>query len=348
MLARRKLIELWKGDPSRVALSLDYHRELAADTMDAEDVSAYGAALIAAGNHDGGRVAIELAATLGKELDNDEVAFLGTHPVRMMAEDEPYRGAMEPDDRAELLADDGDEPLTGVFAALWEAAPLLWADTDAALAAIGATGADRLGGTSDIPAAAVFTRVARALRAPATVLFADHSAQAADIKVACVSPPVIVMGPNVLGSGDEQPSELELRFLLARAAELSRPERIFAQMDPDALEELVASLGRAFTKGNQATTSADERLRKTLPVKVRQRLSTILRGGIAGDAAARYRAASQRVANRAGLLICGDLDTAVRWARTRGLETDTRYLERMVLSPRYLEVRARLGIGVRR
>jgi tetratricopeptide (TPR) repeat protein len=351
MMARRKLLDLWSADPEHADRVLDYRRQLASDTMDPDDAASYAKALIETGHSDGGRVALELSAHLGRELDNDDVAFLGTHPVKMMAEDEPYRGAVEAEDRAALLSDPDDLPLTEVFASLWEAAPLMWSDTDAALERVDARYAERIGGTSEIPAAAVFTRVARALKAPATVLFADDRDRAADINVVFVSPPVITMGPNILGTGDEQPSDLELRFLLARAAELARPERIFARMPEADLANLVASVARLFGNIGEAgemTAQRDDRFLKTLPVRIRQRLKELLRERLPDNAIARYKAATKRVANRAGLLICGDLDTAVRWARTRGLESDTRYLERMVLAPKYLELRERLGIGVRR
>ena len=61
----------------------------------------------------------------------------------------------------------------------------------------------------------------------------------------------------------------------------------------------------------------------------------------------RYRRACLRSADRAGLLICGDIDTALRLGGLVGPDgkKQVRHLYEMVLKRGYLTARARLGVG---
>jgi hypothetical protein len=157
-------------------------------------------------------------------------------------------------------------------------------------------------------------------------------------------------------------SDLELRFQLARAAEMARPERIVASgLSGEQLSTLLASVVRVFgprtgtgESGAISTRDDDELLRTTLPVRVRTQLERQLaavRGRILD--AERYQRACQRAADRAGLLICGDIDTAVRFAGQAGAtgpdgKRQVRHLYEMVLKRGYLAVRTRLGVGATR
>ncbi len=249
MHARRALLALWRDEAERRDDVIELHRVLAADTLDAADVYGYAQALCRAGNADGGRALLELVAAMGQPLSNDDVKFLAVHPARVMAEDDPYRGTVDGDARAELIADDDDQPMAAVLTTLWEAAPLLWADVVEAQARMGMSGAHKVPAASDLPAATIYTRIARALDAPATVLYVTEQSDAPDVTVLCVAPPAVVLGPRLHGHGDAV-SDLELRFQLARAAELARPERIAAVgLPPDHLAALCASLVRLFGRG---------------------------------------------------------------------------------------------------
>jgi hypothetical protein len=288
---------------------------------------------------------------MGHDLDKKQVSFLGHHPVRLMAEDEAYKGTVDGDARRELLADDDDEPMAAIMAALWEAAPLLWADVAGAQARAGMGGARKLQTTGDLPSVTVFTRIARALDTPATVLYATDQSDAPDVTVLCVAPPVLVLGPRLHGSRANSVSDLEMRFLLARAAELARPERIIAAgLSTEHLAALCASLVRVFGRSGEAQGARedDELLRTTLPVRVRTQLEKLL-GASRGRAldADRYRRASLRAADRAGLLICGDIDTALRLGGVMGPDgkKQVRHLYELVLKRGYLAARARLGVG---
>ncbi|HKE17623.1 MAG TPA: tetratricopeptide repeat protein [Kofleriaceae bacterium] len=356
MHARRALLPLWQSDPERRDEVVELHRVLAADALDPAEVAAYAGALCRAGRADGGRALLEVAAALGQPLSNDDVQFLAVHPVRVMAEDDPYRGVLDSDARAELIADEDDEPMAAVLATVWEAAPLLWADVGEAQTRAGMTGARKLAASTDLPAATIYGRIARALDAPATVLHVTDQSDAPDVTVLCVAPPAVVLGPRLHGHGDEV-SDLELRFQLARAAELARPERIVAAGLPvEHLAALCASLGRLFGHrggsgggaGDGAAREEDEFLRRSLPVKVRTQLERLL--GQARPRAIlpeRFRRACLRAADRAGLLVCGDIDTALRLGGVTGPDGTRkhRHLVELPLRRGYLAARARLGVG---
>ena len=351
MRGRRRLVEIWKDDPERKDVIVEFSRVLAADSLDVADVVTYADALCERGVGDGGRAVLELAGAMGHALDSRQVSFLALHPVRVMAEDEAYKGTIDGDARAELLADDDDEPTAAIMAALWEAAPLLWADVEGAQTRAGMAGAKKLPTTGDLPAVTVFTRIARALEAPATVLYATNQADAPDVSVLCVAPPVLVLGPRLHGSRANSVSDLEMRFILARAAELARPERIIAAgLAADHLAALCASLVRVFGRGGgeAGAREDDELLRTTLPVRVRTQLEKLL-GATRGRAldVERYRRASFRAADRAGLLISGDIDTALRLGGITGPDgkKQVRHLYELVLKRGYLAARARLGVG---
>ena len=146
-----------------------------------------------------------------------------------------------------------------------------------------------------------------------------------------------------------------MRFLLARAAELVRPSRIVAAGQPAKVwEQLIASLWRIFGDADTASEVSesqhlqDEELRTTLPVRARAKLEDLLseRPQLAGSAApTRFLAACQRAADRSGLLLCGDMDSALRYA---AWQDDQTHLLRMPLQPAYLATRAQLGIDVKK
>jgi hypothetical protein len=57
----------------------------------------------------------------------------------------------------------------------------------------------------------------------------------------------------------------------------------------------------------------------------------------------RYIASCERAADRAGLLVCGDIATAIRMV---GGKANAHHLLDIALRDEYLDVRAKLGIGV--
>jgi tetratricopeptide (TPR) repeat protein len=348
MAARRSLLTIWEGVEGKEASLLEFRRELAACDLATEDVVEYAHALMAADDADGGRSTLELAGALGHEQSKKDVSFLARHTVRVMADDEAYNAGISNDIRATLLSDAHDKPMSIICGHLWEHAALLWSDVDEAFERSNVTEAKRVSAKGKVRAAAVFTRVARALNAPATVLYTTTAEGAPDVQVVCVSPPIVVFGSRLLKSDDI--SDLEMRFLLGRAAELAHPSRIIAAGQPAReFQELMGTIWRAF--GVSQSDSAeigdeqhkrDEKIRKTLPVRARADLEKLLTG-VSALSPEQFSEACVRAADRAGLLICGDLDTAIRHSAE-----DNKHLLEMPLQPGYLETRAKLGIGAKK
>ncbi|MBI4512440.1 MAG: tetratricopeptide repeat protein [Deltaproteobacteria bacterium] len=364
--ARRDLVALLAQRPDQ-ADALRLHLRLLVDAEQRPDeVLALGRALAtetAAGpvDEDGGRATLELAAALGETLSDSDRAYLARHPARILAADEAYSGALEESDRAALIAEEHDSPLAGILEALWEAAPLLWPDPGRALAALGMSSAERVSPVDAGAATAIYPQVVKALDAAATVLYQNRTPMAPDIALACAQPPVVVLGPRLLvtaaasGARVDLASDAEFRFLLGRAAELARPERIPAVGLPlRALSRLCAGLALAFggTKelcvddvDPEDAAAEAERLRQVLPLMVRKRLESLLDGIPQGGIdPARYHAACMRAADRAGLLACGDVVVAMGLV---GGPEKGKHLVRLAVKERYLAVRARLGVGTR-
>src|SRR5262249_5899569 len=180
---------------------------------------------------DGAHVALTLAAALGEALSPEDQAFLAAHPPRRMAPDETYAAALDDADVA-LLADGADGPLAELGTALGEAAALLWPDPAKAVG-----GAARRRGAGR---AAAFSHQVAKVVAPPTVLFEADAAGAPDATVVCASPPAVILGPRLLG---EAVGDIELRFILARAAFLTRPARLLgAGLAPERLALLAQAL----------------------------------------------------------------------------------------------------------
>ncbi len=357
MKARRALLAEWSQRDDKASELREFRKTLASSSLQVADIVEYAQGESEGGDADGARCAFELAAALGYEYNESDVAFLARNTTKVMADDEAYKGSLNTKARSALLTDPIDEPLATISRTLWESAALLWSDVDAALERSGVVQASRITATGKLRAAAIYTRIARAMSAPATILYKTDAEDAPDIQVVCVSPPVIVFGPRLAESGsDRNPvSDLELRFRLARAAELARPSRIVASGQPAHVwEQLIASLWRIFgdadseAEVSESQHAQDEELRTTLPVRARAKLEDILseRPQLAGSAApAQFLAACHRVADRSGLLLCGDIDTALRYAAQ---QDDQNHLLRMPLQREYLATRAQLGIDVKK
>ncbi len=166
VIARRRLLKLLPDD--QIDVQLEYRRFLATDTHDRQDIVDYARTLEQNGQIDAAFVTLELARELGHALDPLESAFLQNHPKRPLASDESYAGIIGNLDRDDLLTGDPGAPL---LQALWEAAPVIWADPAAALRRAGLENATRMTDTTRIPAATMFTRIAQAMGTPATVLY---------------------------------------------------------------------------------------------------------------------------------------------------------------------------------
>ncbi|MBT8493618.1 MAG: tetratricopeptide repeat protein [Deltaproteobacteria bacterium] len=348
MQARRGLLAMWKDSDETKERLVTYHRTLAADSRELEDIVAYGRAMSKAKQYDGARALLELGKVLGYELSEDDLVFMRKQPVRVMAPDEAYNGVLAEQLYRRVVGEADVALMSRVMATLWGSASLLFSDTETALAKAGLSSAERLTSSSNLPAAAIFTRIAKALKLPATLLYRSDEADQ-DVTIVCTSPPVVVLGPRLcVAEGDETLSDAELRFLLGRAAEMVRPENVIASGLPtEEFQELVDSLVSAFG-GGEPSTGAKE-LKTSLPVRTRQPLTDLVGQATGADLdAGSYQQAVERTADRAGYLLCADAEVSLQLVRARGSKEGVRHLVEVALRPEFVEARGVLGVGVLR
>jgi hypothetical protein len=133
------------------------------------------------------------------------------------------------------------------------------------------------------------------------------------------APPALVVGPALAG---EAATPAEIRFQIARGIELTRPEYILAAgVRPKQFTALFASVLKAFhprhakrraTTGDTAAEQA-AKLKKNVPYKVSKQLVELFQGlGTTSWSSLRWRSVVHQIGNRTGLVLSGDLATAVR------------------------------------
>jgi hypothetical protein len=227
---------------------------------------------------------------------------------------------------------------------------LLLPTASAALIEAGEPDATRIPASSGAAAAALYPQIARALGGPPTLLYTSPHAEA-DLALLPAAPPVVLLGPRLVSvrassHGDGHlATDAALRFRLGRLVERSRPHRVLAAMSAEAFARFVAGLRHGFGPADGTAAPAEvvaegERLRARLPVTVRQRLTERFAASAPDELSpAAYIAASQRAADRAGLLACGDIAVAIELA---GGARAAPHLVRLAASRRYLAVRKKL------
>src|SRR5262249_54397326 len=149
------------------------------------------------------------------------------------------------------------------------------------------------------------------------VMLYQHE-DAPDVCVVAAATPVIVLGPR-MSAELPQLSPGEVRALLARGVELTRPEHlVFAGLPARDATRLLTSVVRLFgpphlrdavsalLPDEDAQLENDEMVKAALPVKLRTRLEQVI-AGLPADALdnARYLATCHRNADRAALLLGG-------------------------------------------
>ncbi|MGE3764072.1 MAG: tetratricopeptide repeat protein [Kofleriaceae bacterium] len=347
MSARRALVELASTTGKEQHSSLIALVEAAQDPF---DVLAWARSLARSEELEDARAAFELARAIGARLTPDDEKFLAAHPARVMASDEGYASMLDLDDRGALVDDDADGLLGDVFALLGEAMPLLCPNANNALIESNFMDAKRLPATSDAATAVMYPQIVKVLGGPPTMLYSAPKAKR-DITLLLSSPPVVVVGPRLASQRAGSRAEIvlsddsALRFQLGRIVELSRPSRIFAGgQDAESFALFVAALRQAFGPAEPGAprdiVTAAERLRTKIPVALRSRLSERLASATSADLDPHaYRAACERAADRAGMIACGDIATAVELA---GGATIASHLVKLGASQRYLGVRKRL------
>jgi hypothetical protein len=202
----------------------------------------------------------------------------------------------------------------------------------------------------------MFPRLTTVLGLGAVMLY--HAPDAPDATVVAAGTPVIVLGKRLLSEATPVP-ENEVRALLARAVELSRPEHLaFAGLPMRDATRLLTSVVRLFGPANlrdvvsalladeDVQRAHDDMVKAALPVRLRTRLEQLL-AGLPADALdnARYLQTCHRNADRAALLVGGDPTVIAATARARGDSFE--HMIRAVGHPQWFAMRAKLGLGIR-
>jgi tetratricopeptide (TPR) repeat protein len=352
--ARRGLVDLLRAsdDPARregIAIQL---QAITATTGALVDLVAWADELRRQNLVDAAYATLELALACGHAADVHQRAFLSIHTAHTLRDDEPYKAAL--DGHRALVSDLDEAPFAAVAVALSEAAALVWPDLDDALTRNDAASARRIPASVHAPATAMFPRIATALGAGAVMLYERDAGR--EVAVVCGATPVIVLGSRMLAPAT--PTS-EIRAVLARAVELTRPEHVaLAGLAPADATRLLASVVRLFgppllrdaagplVADPDVQRGHDDMVKAALPVKLRARLDQLLAAlPVAALDVARYAAACERSADRAALLLGGDPRVLVDHVTARGERCG--HLISAIAQPAWLPLRVRLGIGVR-
>jgi tetratricopeptide (TPR) repeat protein len=371
--ARRKLVEYLRAagtdDPVRRDTIIEHLRAIVQASAELPDIVAWADELRRATRVDQAGVALELARGLGHTPDVHQTAFFTVNRPAVLRPDAQYKGTVEPGDRAPggpgkpghplaggALSDPDELALQPVMQALAEAANVLWSDTNEALSRAGLSHARRVVATTHGNAVSMFPRLVAAIGGGAAMLYQRDDAGGPDVQVVCAAVPLVVLGPRLLA--DPPPPDAELRFLIGRAAELARPERMVA-CGNTAAPRVLAAVARLF--GTPALRDAanvrlvvdhdvqpahDELVRSALPVRLRTRFEQLLLHLAPDDLDLdRYRAACERIADKVGLALAGDAGVAAAIVHARS--GSAAHLARAVAHQEWPGLRARLGIGLR-
>ena len=359
-LARRGLIEIVKAgdDPARKDTVAQHLAAITAQTGALADLVAWADELRRQNKLDATRATLEVAIACGHPPDLHQAAFLQSNKPYAMRDDESYKAAVAPGEqegRALITALEAS-PLAAIASTLAEAAQLMWPDLEEAFGRFNLSGARRVPAASHAAVVSIFPRLTTALGAGAVMLYQHDDAP--DVTVIAAGTPVIVLGPRLAAEGSAV-AHPELRALLARAVELTRPEHLaFAGLPPRDATRLLTSVVRLFgppalrdavsalVTEDDVQRAHDEMVKGALAVKLRSRFELLL-SNVPAEALdnSRYLAACHRDADRAALLLGGDANVIAAGVRARG-ET-TAHLIRAIGQPGWLPMRAKLGVGIR-
>jgi tetratricopeptide (TPR) repeat protein len=286
------------------------------------------------GARDGGRRFLELLAVAG-DL-NDEERLKLSAPI----DDSHTPHPLDEEDH-EALAHPEAIALAPVFAALYEGAAGHLEDSPD-LAALGVKPDERVSPVAATDLARMFSDSAIALGNRKTGLYVK--ADFADVRLVAHPPPAIVVGPGF--SSGKAPNDV--RFLLGRALEISRPEYILASaLERDSFTKLFAAILRAFHPRHARHARDEEaaKWKRALPYKAAKKLAELFAEGADTQfSSARWRRAVQHTGNRAGLVVSGDMIAAARVLYAEGDKEAVRELARFAASDDYMALRTKLTL----
>ena len=313
--ARTRLADLYAQQPESAALALENHACLVRmDPTSQGSLRALATDYQARGASDPGWCCLQVLDVLGFANEADR-AMLAQHPLPDRPTDEPYAANIGEPERHAEFAHPGTRVVADVFAALWEGVPALSRIT---LDSLGVSPKDKVSAISDLDVAKLFSQAGKALSNQRAGLYLKPDDEFYGVRLVSAPPTAIVIGKSFA----EAVSATELRFHIARALELLRPEYILAAtLDSVALDDLFTAALKAFHpkhnrwRAGSEDSAAEEaaKLKKSLPYKLAKRIAEVF--GEHADVEVdcmRWRSAVLETGNRAGLLLCGDLSTAAR------------------------------------
>lgn len=325
--AREALVGLYGSAPEHAEAAAETHRRLlAADVTRTDSLRALAASFSRRGLVDRARCCYELLALLGAAT-GEENAYLQAHPAPELKPDDPYAGTLDDHDRKTHLAPTEATIMAEVFSSLWDGAPGL-VGAGPPLDSYGVSAQDKISPMSDLDLGKIYGQVAKALGNKKTALYlrrGDEGGGGDDVALVVNAPPALVVAGRVA----EAAPAAEVRFELARGLELSRPEYILAAgIKPRQFTQLFGNVLKAFHPRHARRRAADGgldpagELKKNVPYKVAKRLVELFQEqGTTSWSSVRWRTVVQQSGNRAGLLLCGDLKTAVRLVLSGGAAT---------------------------
>lgn len=311
--ARELLARLYGDGVDNAEAALANHRALVGlDVTRAESLRALGQAYASQGRVDWARCVLEVLDLLGLSDDEDRT-FLASFVPPTRKPDDPYARPIEEVDRATHLAHPEARAMSEVFALIWEGAPGLGRTT---LESLGLGAHNKISPLAEATIGKIYGQTAKALGNKRSLLYVNPDPGFQGLQILVPPPPSIIVSQQLAEASE--PSEL--RFLIGRALELSRPEYILGHAMPaKEFSQLFAAILKAFhprhakwRAGDPGTEQA-AKLKKALPYKVSKRLAELFQEHEAQPFnSARWRAVVQETGNRAGLVMCGDLATAAR------------------------------------
>jgi hypothetical protein len=338
---RVALVDRYGDDPAADAIVRAHHMVLLADEpLRAASLRAVARIDARLGRGDGGRRFVELLAVAGAISDAERRA-LSSPP----ADEDPHTGTLDEADHA-ALAHPEALPLSQVFAALWEGSSGRTPD----LAALGVHADDRVSPVAPTDLARTYALAARALGNRRTGLYLRRHGGTAELTVVAHPPTALVVSPQLT----QGRALADVRFVVGRALELARPEYVLAAALPPAeFTRLFSAILRAFhprharlRPGQPTQRGGDDEAaawRRALPYKVARRLGELFRQLAETEfSTARWRRAVQHTANRAGLLVAGDMMAAARVLNSEGDPEAVLELARFAVSDAYAALRAKL------
>ena len=370
MAVRETLAELYEGRAEYEHIALANHRRLLVG--DVGRVASLAAIARASAEDDPLRAHIMYQALhLLRGPDEESAAFFERYSPPEVDVEETFPGEVTDDERQGLLGLPEAFALQEVFEQVWSQTPKLLArDLDD----LGVSAEARLSPLADDPVAKVYSQAVRALGLKNTAVYlrffegggaglseetVEHVVSL-EIQVAAMAPPAVIV-PAALVSRHTIP---ELRFLVGRALELTHPAYILAAgVDRSDFTKLMSQILRSFhprhMKGRRDLSAHDREqvsvFRRALPFKVARKLGDLFRAqSDTPFSSAAWRLAVQKSANRAGLLICGDLEVALAQMVTTDPALDAtpdqlirvspqvRDLFEFALSDGYMQLRAKL------